>query len=220
MQFAQDQTGQAVRFYTHPTPIFPVCGRWAALANMLTSTYSFVAIAAEQENARSVLYRVQEYIQNAWQGLHGTEALETAFNKLVQFEKNFRKRKVEMYLIPAIRRATHEADALLEELDGLSASCTKLLRAVRLRLASGIGSNAVQASELWHSLMLCCEHLLARLRREELELLPLARRVFSMEEWFAIAAQFLADDAGSKLQSGSRDRVRSRADPAPRSIAH
>jgi len=42
-----------------------------------------------------------------------------------------------------------------------------------------------------------------RLAKEEEELLPLAQRVISSEEWFAIAAQFLSLDAENKARQQS-----------------
>jgi hypothetical protein len=181
---------------------------------MLTTTYSFVALAAEQDTARGMLAKVQHCLRTAWASLHNLEALETALNKLMQLEKFCRRRKLEVYLIPALRRVTHEADALLSELDSLAESGLATLRSVRTQLAEHTELSRVRAGELWHALSVHCDHAAARLSREEQELLPLARRMLSIEEWFTIAAQFLSDDA---RQQGRRSPAlqRPRSGPSP-----
>ena len=64
---------------------------------MLTVTYSFVAISAEQDKARGILSRLQQYIQNAWQGLQNVDLafLDAAFNRLLQYDDYCRNRKFE-----------------------------------------------------------------------------------------------------------------------------
>jgi hemerythrin-like domain-containing protein len=166
-------------------------------ALMLTVTYSFVAISAEQDKARGILSRLQQYIQNAWQGLQNVDLafLDAAFNRLLQFDDYCRNRKVERYLIPALRCATREADALIAELEALSARGAEILYAVGRHLASALEVNSIGASEICHSMELYCRSLSTRLKKEDDLLFPLARRLLSVEEWFSLAAKFLADDA-------------------------
>lgn len=162
---------------------------------MLTATYSLVAIAAEQDNARSRLHRLQQYIQSAWNSLQNIDFgfIENALNKLMQYDKYCRSRKIEMYLVPALRHSTREADALIDELEGLSAAATGILRAIGEQLAAAFFAGRIKFADICQAMELYCCKLATRLEREDRELLPMARRLFSTEEWFSIAAQFLSD---------------------------
>jgi len=165
---------------------------------MLTATYSLVAIRAEQDKAHRLLSRLQQYIQSGWQSLRNLDfaVLESAFNKMLHFDNYCRCRKVELYLIPAIRRVTREADTLLAELEALSAAGAEMIRLARSRLADVFEVGSAAAHEACRSIDQYCFSLQARLRKEDAELFPMARRVLSVEEWFSVAAQFLSDDGG------------------------
>ncbi|WP_292934322.1 hypothetical protein [Noviherbaspirillum sp.] len=164
---------------------------------MLTATYSLVAIAAEQDKARRMLSRLRHCFQSAWRGLQSFDFafLETAFNKLMQFDKFCRNRKIELYLIPAIRTVSDEADALIGELDALSAKAACFLRSAGDQLAGAYDLGSIKVNEVIHAMESYCDKIVTRLDREEKELLPLARRLFSIEDWFSIAAHFLSEDA-------------------------
>ncbi|HYD95154.1 MAG TPA: hypothetical protein VEC01_07505 [Noviherbaspirillum sp.] len=176
---------------------------------MLTATYSLVAMSAEQDKTRSRLSRLQQYLQSSWKGLQAIDFsfLETAFSKLLQCEKYFRTRKLERYLIPALRGAGREAEMLVAELDALSAKGMSYLRAVGDQLSGAAGSGTLKVGELCHAMQRYCDCLAVRIEREERELIPLARRVLSVEEWFAVAAQFLADDGASDGRHAARARA-------------
>lgn len=163
---------------------------------MLTATYSLVAIAAEQENARSRLDRLQQYIHSAWKSLQNIDFgfIENALNKLMQFDKYCRSRKIEMYLIPALRNTTREAESLIEDLNALSATATSILRSIGEQLTAAFFAGRIRFSEVCQAMDLYCRKLAVRLEKEEQELLPMARVHFSTEEWFSIAAQFLSDE--------------------------
>jgi len=165
---------------------------------MLTATYSLVAIRAEQDKAHRLLFRLQQYIHSGWQSLRNLDfaVLESAFNKMLHFDNYCRGRKVELYLVPAIRRVTREADALLAELESLSTAGAEMIRLARSQLANVFETGGAAAHEACRSIDQYCFSLQARLRKEDAELFPLARRVLSIEEWFSIAAQFLSDDGG------------------------
>lgn len=163
---------------------------------MLTTTYSLITIANEQNMMRRTLRKLQQYIQHTWQELHNIDfgKLEHAFSRLRQFDQAFHERKVELYLIPRIRLASNEADSLLAELDALSVSASKILATVGENLTRRAREGSMLVDELCRAMDLYCQKLLTRLMREEAELLPIARRLFSVEEWFSLAAQFLSDD--------------------------
>ncbi|RJG05585.1 hypothetical protein D3870_05735 [Noviherbaspirillum cavernae] len=174
---------------------------------MLTATYSLVAIVNEQNNLRRALHSLQQYIQNAWDGmLHHVDLdrIEHAFNSLTEFDSYCHSRKVEQHLIPAIRRATSEADTLLAELDAISATGLHLLRSVGDQLRHAIDLGETWLHEVSNSLVQYCRKLLKRLAKEEAELFPIAHRVLSVDEWFAIAEKFLSADGqthGGRLSS-------------------
>ncbi len=163
---------------------------------MLTATYSLVAIAAEQDKTRSMLQRLQQYIHASWKSLQNIDFtfVETAFNKLMHFDKCCHRRKLEVYLIPALRNVSREADVLIAELDALSTNGMAILRSLGDLLADTFDKSAIKMNQICHALESYCDCLRMRLDREERELIPLARRVFSVEDWFNIAAQFLSDD--------------------------
>ncbi|MDN2712380.1 MULTISPECIES: hypothetical protein [unclassified Janthinobacterium] len=114
-------------------------------------------------------------------------------------------RKVEMYLIPAIRQATPHADGLLNELNGLNHAALESINAVQQRAGAAIDNSELQAEQLCAAIDAFCAALLQRLEKEERELFALARKVIVGEAWFAIAYQFLAHDA--RAQEARRGRA-------------
>ncbi|WP_426089073.1 hypothetical protein [Janthinobacterium sp. PSPC1-1] len=108
-------------------------------------------------------------------------------------------RKVEMYLVPAIRQAAPPADGsldgLLNELNGLNHVALESINLVQQRAGAAIDHSELQAEQLCAAIDAFCAALLQRLEKEERELFALARKVIVGEAWFAIAYQFLAHDA-------------------------
>ncbi|WP_100876418.1 hypothetical protein [Janthinobacterium sp. 64] len=104
-------------------------------------------------------------------------------------------RKVELYLVPAIRQATPHADGLLNELNGLNHAALESINVVQQRAGAAIDHSELQAEQLCAAIDAFCAALLQRLEKEERELFALARKVIVGEAWFAIAYQFLAHDA-------------------------
>jgi hypothetical protein len=184
---------------------------------MLTATYSLVALTVEQKNARCSLSMLQQYIKNSSRNLTDTDpgGLESAVDRMSQFDQYCHQRKVEVYVIPAIRKATREADTLLAELESLSSLGLSLLRSVRegLRLAFEEGAGKIE--EICYSMELYCANLFNRLIKEE-ELFQIAQRVISVDEWFCIAANFLSYDAeNNRRKQYARSRPGLLAAPGP-----
>lgn len=162
---------------------------------MLTATYSLIAISNEQNAIQRVLRKVQQSIQSLRRNVQQIDliALRTVFEQVTHFDMLCHARKVERYLIPAIKAVTHAADGLLAELDLLSASGSKLLRSAGDVIGRRFADRD-QLIETHGSLDLYCQKMAIRLDREEIELFPLAQRMLSVEEWFAVAEKFLSDD--------------------------
>jgi len=120
--------------------------------------------------------------------------LEYAFETLNRLYQACRWRKSEIYLIPAIRLATEQANHLLDELSTLNASAADMLHGLRLRLGN-VGAYTEECVEkICSSIDACCSTLLKRLEKEESELFAMARSVICGESWFSIANQFLRHD--------------------------
>jgi hemerythrin-like domain-containing protein len=161
---------------------------------MLTATYSMVALSIEQRTAHSILSTLQQTIKTSGLDAIGPNGLESAVDKLSRFDQYCHDRKVELYVIPVIRKVTREADSLLAELESLSSCGFDILRSLRDELRSALDHGIAKIEELYRSMDLYCSNLLQRLIKEE-ELLKIARRVISGEDWFSIAANFLSYDA-------------------------
>jgi hypothetical protein len=162
---------------------------------MLTSTYTLVALSIEQASARIGLQSLLERWQpSAWQHRLPTKReFELACDALRVAFDNCYWRKLDKFVVPALRRAGAAA-GLLAELDALT------LAAIGAR-ADAHGAAAVQDPAFGAAIERCCNLLLERLEREERELFPLARVHVPSEAWFAIANQMLANDA---LQNENR----------------
>ena len=176
---------------------------------MLTATYALLTLSVEQKKTSAIFSTLQQYFQGGSENLQriDPDSLEPVLNQLAQFDESCHRRKVDVYVIPAIRRATKEADSLLAELESLSLLAVRILKTVRERLMQSFDQGFVQIKELCCSMERYCQSLLQRLAKEEAELLPLARRVISSDEWFAIGANFLSLDAENDARKPSAQRV-------------
>ncbi|MEO0317067.1 MAG: hypothetical protein RL404_744 [Pseudomonadota bacterium] len=163
---------------------------------MLTATYSIVALKLEQSRARWTFSSIQQYILSSIDNLKSAGGIdfEGMLNSLAQFEQTCHQRKMEVFVIPALRRFTHEADALLDELESLSEASLALLGSLRDKLHHALRQGAATIEEMCASLEQCCTTLYRRLTREE-ELVQIAERTIPSEAWFAIAADFMSHDA-------------------------
>jgi hemerythrin-like domain-containing protein len=174
---------------------------------MLTTTYALVTVTAEQEKTSTLLQRLQHCLDASWNGLQRLDhaMLESGYRKFVQFDQYFRSRKAELYLIPTVRRIGQDAHALIAELESLSSKCAQLLRTAGNILASSLATGRSPSDELYQTLRAYCRRSAERLDLEIQVLLPMARRLLSGEDWFSLAATFLAREGG---------RTKRRAGPA------
>ena len=130
-----------------------------------------------------------------------------------------------MFLIPAVRRATRQADALLAELDTLSAAAGEAIAAAAARVGTAALDTEAAVGQFCATIEQFCSTMLARLDREETELFAVARAVISGEAWFSIANHMLAHDAQRDAAKPSRkliepgDAPRARALPRRHNVA-
>lgn len=163
---------------------------------MLTATYSIVALKLEHSKASWNFSALQQYIMSSIRNLRGASCMdfEAMLNRLAQFDQYCHRRKMEIFIIPTLRKLTHEADSLLDELDSLSRLSMSILRSLREKLEDALRLGAVRVDEICSSLEQCCSSIYRRLSKEQ-ELVEIAERVIPSDEWFGIAADFMSYDA-------------------------
>lgn len=163
---------------------------------MLIAIYALSTLSIEQKKERSFILRIQQYLKTHAGMPHAIDpvCIESQLDELARFAESRHQRKVEACLMPAVRKATREAGPLLADLASLSRTGSAMLRSVRKCLRRAFRHGGVQIRLLSRSIDLYCQNLLERLAKEEQELLPLAQRVISSEEWFAIGSMFLSHD--------------------------
>jgi hemerythrin-like domain-containing protein len=112
---------------------------------------------------------------------------------LRQAYDNCHWRKLDKFLVPALRRSTAAADGLLAELERLSGQAAAAMDVAEACV--GAGDRPVPRDVFCGAIESCVAALRRRLEREEHELFPLARAAVGGDAWFAIANQMLAHDA-------------------------
>ncbi|MBQ5941653.1 MULTISPECIES: hypothetical protein [unclassified Massilia] len=160
---------------------------------MLTSTYTLVALSVEQARARVEVEALMErWRPNTWwgEGPHQwtLRQFEQACEALRRVYESCHWRKLDRFVLPALRRAGAAAESLLVRLEGLSRRALDARVAAQAKAAAG-------SPECLRAVEHCCSLLLEKLELEERELFPLARALISGETWFAIANQMLAHDS-------------------------
>lgn len=146
---------------------------------------------------RMGLLSFQQYVQANLRNQNSITLgqLQYACDTLNRLYQSCHWRKIEMYLIPAIRRATEQADRLLDELSGLNDAALEMVKAVQARAGSMTAQSDEHVTQVCASIDAFCVALLQRLEKEERELFVIARSAICGEAWFSIANQFLLHDA-------------------------
>lgn len=165
---------------------------------MLTLTYALVALSVEQRKVRGRVLELQQEIQiERKQRLLTNQAhVDTLVSQFIKLDEACRTRNIERYVLPAIRSATSEADSLLADIDALTLMGRITLKTVHARLRQATAHGSFELDYLCDSLQQYCQDMLKRLELEEGQVLPLAQRVISSDEWFDIAARFISSDLG------------------------
>jgi hypothetical protein len=179
---------------------------------MLTATYTLVALSVEQTNMRVGLHAVQQLVQKSYarQSALTEGQADYVCDTLRQLYEGCQGRKLDRFLLPALRRAGASAEPLLCELDMLSRGAAESLGAA-CRLASG----AIDEEDLVDAFCMAverfCAALALRFDREERELFPIARGAIAGDAWFAVGKQMLAHDAYREEHRGRTPPPASRA---------
>jgi hemerythrin-like domain-containing protein len=166
---------------------------------MLTTTYSLVAINLEQKNVYQMLSNLEQDIKfenDTPEGTSNADYLQKLLNKFLQVENYVRSRKVEIYVIPAIRKAAENIDSMLAEFDSLG---DKTIRAALIEQLQGcIEKEILQADLLRSSMEQYCQSLLKKLLKEDEQLLPVARSILTGEVWFNIAVGCMSGETNTQ----------------------
>jgi hypothetical protein len=112
----------------------------------------------------------------------------------------FNCRKVETFLIPAVRKATHVADRLLAELDSLRRTAAQAMAGLLEHLRTVAVDTKAEVTRFCGFADTFCAALLGRLEREERELFSIARTVLPVETWFDIAHEMIAAETKTGKQ--------------------
>lgn len=175
---------------------------------MLTSTYTLVALSVEQTTVRAALQSLLDEL-GALPGDFSTLAASRAAQlcaTLRQAYDNCHWRKLDKFLVPALRRSTALADGLLAELERLSGQAAAAVGVAEACV--GAADRPVPRDVFCDAVERCIAALRRRLEREEHELFPLARTAVGGDAWFAIAHQMLAHDAYAQERRGDARRPR------------
>jgi hemerythrin-like domain-containing protein len=179
---------------------------------MLTSTYTLVALSVEQTTVRAALQSLVRELhalpdEDAVLAPGQAAQLCAALRQVVD---DCRSRKMDKFLVPAVRRSTEAAEGLLRDLEQISHSASDSLAAAEACIDAG--ARGVDRDSFHAAVERCVAALRCRLEREEHELFPLARTLVRGEAWFAIANQMLAHDAVVRERHGAVRRGRGRPD--------
>lgn len=164
---------------------------------MLTATYTLVALSVEQAKVKGSLQSLQQLLETNFshQSSLTPGQVSYACDAVKRLYESCHWRKLDQYLIPAIRKATRGADELIGNLDALGRAAADAVGELAIRLGSAAVDTAGKVAQFCAAVEAFCSATLRRLELEEKKLFPVARSVISGEAWFSIANQLLADEA-------------------------
>jgi hemerythrin-like domain-containing protein len=164
---------------------------------MLTATYTLVALSVEQTSVKLSIQSLQKVLRTSLerQAALTQGQVDYACDALKRLYESCHWRKLDKFLVPAVRRATRAADALLQDLDELSQRAADAMASALRSVAGALPDSGEWVAQFRAAVDEFCAVLLKRLEREEHELFPMAQAAISGEEWFAIANQMLAHDS-------------------------
>jgi hemerythrin-like domain-containing protein len=168
---------------------------------MLTATYVLLTLSIEQKKERHFISRLLQYVQAKARKPQEIDPafIESQLEELTRFAEARHQHKLEACLMPAVRNAGCDCGTVLTDLESLTRLGSAMLATVRKCLRRAMRRGATRGKLLCRTVDLYCQNLLKRLDKEEQELLPLAQKVISSEEWFEIGSMFLAED-GAQIE--------------------
>ncbi|NHZ78195.1 hypothetical protein F2P44_02670 [Massilia sp. CCM 8695] len=176
---------------------------------MLTATYTLVALSVEQAKIRTQVQEVQKLLHStfAHQNALAAGQVSAACETVKRLYENCHWRKIDMFLVPAIRKASPAADRLLLDLEELGRAAGDAVGVLVVRLGFQALDTYASVAQFCAALEAFCSATLKRLEREERELFPIARAVISGEAWFSIANEMLLHDAYVQERKPSRQAI-------------
>ena len=173
---------------------------------MLTATYTLVALSVEQTNVRLGLQSLQDLIDTHFmqQSTLSAGQVSLALDAVNRLCDCPHWRKLDMFLIPAIRSASRNADELLHNLEELGRAAAAAVGDVAAALGTSAIDSSAKVSQFCSAIDVFASATMKRLELEDKQLFPLARSVISGEAWFSIANQMLALDAYTQDRKGGR----------------
>ncbi len=182
---------------------------------MLTATYTLVALSVEQASVRMSLQSLQKLLHASFidQAALTPGQIGYAVDAAKRLYESCHWRKIDMFLVPAIRGATDQANQLLRDLDELARTAAEAVGTAAARMGSAAVDSQASVTQFCSAIETFCAASLKRLEREEKDLFPVARAVISGEAWFSIANKMLAHDA--YVQDCKHTRHMPAARPAP-----
>ncbi len=164
---------------------------------MLTATYTLVALSVEQANVRVSLQALQKQLETNFvhQNTLTPGQVTYACDVVKRLYESCHWRKLDMFLIPAIRNATGDADELLHSLEELGRAAADAVGVLAIKLGASAVVSSARVAQFCDAIESFSAATLKRLELEEKKLFPVARSVISGEAWFSIANQMLAHDA-------------------------
>ncbi len=176
---------------------------------MLTATYTLVALSVEQASVRMGLKSLQQLLHNNFMHQEALTPGQVSYacDAVRRLYESCHWRKLDMFLIPAIRHATHAADALLQNLDELGRAGADAVGVLAIRLGAVPVDTPAKVRQFCATIEAFCSATNQRVDLEEQELFPVARSVISGEAWFSIANQMLDHDAYVQDSKPSRQHI-------------
>jgi hypothetical protein len=181
---------------------------------MLTATYTLVALSVEQTKVRLGLQSLQTLMEKSFldQQALTPEQVSFACESIHRLCASSHWRKLDMFLIPAIRQGGHPVDELLHSLEELGRAASAAVGEIAIRLSASAIDTPAKVAQFCGAIDAYTTATLQRLALEDRFLFPLARAVISGETWFSIANQMLAHDAYLQDSRAGRPGPASRDD--------
>jgi hypothetical protein len=164
---------------------------------MLTITYALVALKVEQTKVQGRLAELQQRVQKERTRTVAFEQSkwESLLADFMLLDEACHSRNIELYVVPALRSVTSEADTVLADMEAMTSMGRILLRNISGNLRKVAGQGVLDIDELFDSFETYCQYMVKRLTTEEVHLLPMAQRYISSDEWFDIAAKFISHES-------------------------